>query len=612
MSRPFMFIVVILVALSVGNTACELLGLQEDDCGNGVLDEGEQCDGKVVHPSLSASANCRFYGGRDADIPCTSSCELDFEACQRFGTCGDGQVQFFFEECDTLVPDGMGCPTYLGYYSGELLCSVDCRLDYALCAFCGDNMVSPEHGEVCDTQSPRRCSDLGYGSGLYHCVDCSALDVSACDPARYQSYGSFHRVTTAVSDGAGGFWRAGFVTGGIAGGFVNAQADCPAKFNALAADHTTRFLSATWDPTLWISDCHDLFLQRFDGALHLLATTQFGTLGADIPAFVLAAPDGRVGVFAWHVLGPLKRDGVRVAVRMHVFDAAGRALRVKDLHNMVFPLENMSRLMVQAGMIGSTWHLLLDLRPVDPLPRLAIFSGGFDDEPVTESILDPETLHPGVKVFSMEVGSSGWFGDGAFLVSLRTRFMAPEGETKPENVTLLRLQPGSGACTVPWIRTFDKTSRLLFSEPESPGRIWVFEDRSDIHEPSREWRITAEGAENIVGDFRTQFSDKPLHAFHHDDQWLLSGKGPPGVTIEWVPACTGFCEDTAWQVVSTRVSYPSVGRGWNSGVSPPGSLLQVRQPDGKWIWTGTFDLDRTSGQFDVLSYIIPLPNDPAF
>lgn len=100
-------------------------------CGNGTLDkaQGELCDPPKNNPSYTSStcAKLGFYGGITT---CAANCQIDSSLCYGSigdpygGTqhCGDGKVDPG-EACDGKVV--VGCAT-LGYYSGDLLHKATC------------------------------------------------------------------------------------------------------------------------------------------------------------------------------------------------------------------------------------------------------------------------------------------------------------------------------------------------------------------------------------------------------------------------------------------------------------------------------------------------------
>ncbi|MCD6498296.1 MAG: DUF4215 domain-containing protein, partial [Deltaproteobacteria bacterium] len=101
---------------------------REPVCGNGVVEEGEECD----------------EGASNSDTE-PGACRTD---CTRPG-CGDGVIDPW-EECDGTELAGASCES-LGYLGGDLACGGDCRFDKSGCQAppeCGNGVV--EDGEECD------------------------------------------------------------------------------------------------------------------------------------------------------------------------------------------------------------------------------------------------------------------------------------------------------------------------------------------------------------------------------------------------------------------------------------------------------------------------------
>ncbi len=125
-------------------------------CGNGVLDSGEQCD-----PPM--------------DSNCPGECHLDCQ-CPGAATCGDDTVNQPSEECDG---------------SDDALCPGACQPDCTCGATCGDGVVDP--GEQCDgsadgacpgnCQPNCQCPTCGDGVKNQPSEQCDGSDDQACPGA---------------------------------------------------------------------------------------------------------------------------------------------------------------------------------------------------------------------------------------------------------------------------------------------------------------------------------------------------------------------------------------------------------------------------------------------
>lgn len=140
------------------------------ECGNGVLDADEICEGFELRGATCASAG--FDAGR---IACTAECTLDTSACTQ---CGDGVISDG-EVCEPGMVQGEDCSTQLGPgFVGAVSCdpfctgftSSECRLDFAAGAL-----------EACNPEGAVPCSTMGDA-----CVDFGDLSfcAEACDPQR--------------------------------------------------------------------------------------------------------------------------------------------------------------------------------------------------------------------------------------------------------------------------------------------------------------------------------------------------------------------------------------------------------------------------------------------
>jgi hypothetical protein len=195
-----------------------------DACGNGVIDDGEVCDGRDLGGQdcntqeagdgrgLACQADCMGFdtsrcvidrcGSNIATSPevcdgtdllgqtCitqgfdsgTLACELDCSAfdTSECGTCGNVIVEGD-EACDDIALLGQTCLTQ-GFEHGEIACAADCMgFDTNGCGLCGDGSVGGE--EICDGAdlNGASCMSLGLGNGNLLCLPSCFYDFADCD-----------------------------------------------------------------------------------------------------------------------------------------------------------------------------------------------------------------------------------------------------------------------------------------------------------------------------------------------------------------------------------------------------------------------------------------------
>jgi len=127
------------------STSCKQRTITVTDCGNGVIDPGEQCDGVDLN-----GQECTDRGYGAGTLSCTSSCTFDESACT-VGECGDGidnDVDGFCDVAggtctdgstpgdsvctDPTDPEGSCGDTVCKKAAGEnfLTCRVDCPINF--------------------------------------------------------------------------------------------------------------------------------------------------------------------------------------------------------------------------------------------------------------------------------------------------------------------------------------------------------------------------------------------------------------------------------------------------------------------------------------------------
>ncbi|MEM7157853.1 MAG: hypothetical protein AAF799_33745 [Myxococcota bacterium] len=148
-----------------------------DTCGDGVLDDGEDCDGDDL-----GGAACTDQGFVGGDLACNDDCTFDTSACTE-AMCGDGIIEGD-EDCEGMDLGGEDCLSQ-GMDGGMLGCTADCEFDLMGCFMisCGDDTIQPP--EVCDGTDlgGADCVSEGFDGGMLGCDPmgmCMAFDTSGC------------------------------------------------------------------------------------------------------------------------------------------------------------------------------------------------------------------------------------------------------------------------------------------------------------------------------------------------------------------------------------------------------------------------------------------------
>ena len=140
------------------------------NCGNGVLDEGEDCDGDLMRNEDCDS----IIDDAAGKLKCTNRCKYDVTEC-RVSLCGNGVVDPG-EECDTTVPRNMTCNDVVHATLGTLSCNAQCQLDISKC-------TKPKAGDLCDDSGFMVCDgnvSVQCTDGVIYKTDCGAYSSKSC------------------------------------------------------------------------------------------------------------------------------------------------------------------------------------------------------------------------------------------------------------------------------------------------------------------------------------------------------------------------------------------------------------------------------------------------
>lgn len=169
-------------ATILGLSTCVMDWSSPDECGNDVVDDGEQCDGTDLGGETCASLD--YYGGT---LACNNDCTRDLTSCQAAGRCGDSTINGP-EDCEGTNLGGEDCASQ-GYIDGVLACAGDCTFDFASCdsaGVCGDGEINPPD-ELCDGTNlgGETCQSQGRNGGQLNCwpvgdINQCTFDTSAC------------------------------------------------------------------------------------------------------------------------------------------------------------------------------------------------------------------------------------------------------------------------------------------------------------------------------------------------------------------------------------------------------------------------------------------------
>ena len=173
------------------------------ECGNGIVEEGEDCDGGEL-----AGADCLSLGFDGGDLTCRLDCKYDTTACTRDtpADCGNGVAEGE-ELCDGDDLQGSDCAQF-GFARGDLACDPTCNYDISGCtddvaAACGDGVV--DASEDCDGEelAGADCASQGFPGGDLACAADCKFDTAGCTAPPEPDVGGGDEDAGAMAEDAG-------------------------------------------------------------------------------------------------------------------------------------------------------------------------------------------------------------------------------------------------------------------------------------------------------------------------------------------------------------------------------------------------------------------------
>jgi len=143
-----------------------------NQCGDGVLDSWEACDGTQF-----GDQSCESNGFSGGSLTCDDGCQIWFDGCHQNGSCGNGVWEHPAEQCDYPEMGQESCEFH-GYTGGLIQCNGDCTYDLSGCtnANCGDgycDLLNCEDNNSCSQDCDASCDnevcEIGRGETAVNC-----------------------------------------------------------------------------------------------------------------------------------------------------------------------------------------------------------------------------------------------------------------------------------------------------------------------------------------------------------------------------------------------------------------------------------------------------------
>ncbi|MBN2724670.1 MAG: SBBP repeat-containing protein [Deltaproteobacteria bacterium] len=183
-------------------------------CGDGIKQASEECDLEELSDQTCESLGFELGGV----LSCNNDCSFNTEQCLSADLCGNGTIDND-EECDGNNFNNNSCES-LGYLGGGLLsCNSNCTVNVSEClgtGICGDGIVQPD--ETCDgtNMGSSTCMELNGFFGSLTCNDECEIEGTCNDTFLWGSSGSDYSTMMTI-DPYGNMYIAGITTGNLDG-----------------------------------------------------------------------------------------------------------------------------------------------------------------------------------------------------------------------------------------------------------------------------------------------------------------------------------------------------------------------------------------------------------